>query len=159
MTTYLLRGIAFGLVLAALRVSAVTTAWSYQADIVSFHQVVADGTGGCGIIGATTNGSLCVVRLNSKGEEIYRYQLGVSTYGILTIGKKGMVFSEVGVPPYRLIYADAKGQSIVVSSPGYNLLNMMMPTLRSRLFDKKGFFAFALPSAPVQQKLVRYLNE
>jgi len=159
MTTYLLRGIALAILVLALRVSATSTAWSYQADAALFYQVVADGAGGCGIISITTNGAMCVVRLNKKGEETYRYQLGTSSYGILTIGKKGMVFSEIGSTPYRLIYADAKGQSIIVSSPGYSLLNTMIPAFRSQMYDKKGFFAIEVPTGPGQAKLVRYLNK
>ena len=159
MTTCLLRGVALGMLLIALRASAASTAWSYQADIMIFQQVVADGAGGCGIIAVSTNGLMYALRLNSKGAEIYRYQLGVTSYGILTIGKKGMVFSEMGAPPYRLIYADAKGQSIVVSSPGANLLSTLMPTFRCQMYDKKGFFAIAIPSGPGQSKLVRYLNK
>jgi len=159
MTTYIVRGVALGLVLVALRVSAVSTAWSYQADVATFYQVIADGAGGCGIISIATNGSMCALRLNSKGEEIYRYQLAGTSYGILTIGKKGMVFGEVGVPPYRLIYADAKGQSIIVSSPGHNLFSTLSPIFRCQLYDKKGFFAMELPTGPGQPKLVRYLNK
>jgi len=159
MTIHLLRGLALGLVLIALRASAASVAWSYQADVATFYQVVADGAGGCGIIAILTNGSMSALHLDSKGEEIYRYQLAASSYGILAVSKKSMVFSEIGVPPYRLIYADTKGQTILVSSPGYNLLNTMMPILRSTLFDKKGFFANEMPIAPGQPKLVRYLNK
>ncbi len=159
MTPSIVRGAALGIVLIALRVSAITTAWSYQADVAMFYQVVADGAGGCGIITIATNGPMYAVRLNSKGEEIYRYQLATTSYGILTIGKKGMVFGEMGISPYRLIYADAKGQSIIVSSPGYNLLSTLMPTFRCQLFDKKGFFAIETPIVPGPPKLVRYLNK
>lgn len=75
MTTCLLRGVALGILLIALRISAATTAWSYQADMMMFQQVVADGAGGCSIIAISTNGLMYALRLNSKGAEVYRYQL------------------------------------------------------------------------------------
>jgi len=41
----------------------------------------------------------------------------------------------VGMPPYRLIYAAAQGQSMLVSHPGYQLLNTIAPIVRSTSFD------------------------
>lgn len=143
--------------LASVPAFAVTEAWSYGDDLSVVYQILADGAGGCAMFGITTNGESIIVWLDKKGTVNYTKRM-VSSYGLASVSKKEIVYSNFSVPPYVFTHVDKKGTETSVTDAAFNLMtSMLFPTgLAQNQADSKGFFAIKLPTGPGVVKLARF---
>jgi hypothetical protein len=130
--------------MGTIAVSAATPEWSYDATFGIIFQVVADGKGGCAVMGVQTNSSYHVAWLDKKGNVIYDKTLvpGGVVLNIYGASKKGLMFGIQTMAGPELITVDKDG---VESGQAYPVNSLYFqvgvpPYGASITQDKKGFF-------------------
>jgi len=140
----------------SLLVYAATEEWDYDGQY-QIMQVVADGNGGCAFLRESTNHIQSLVWLDRTGKVVY--QGVVSNAVIFTCTKKQVIFSDklTGADVKQI---DAKGTVSLLADPDGRIEgSVTMPTSKSTMADKKGFFAIKLGAVPGGQRLVRFRNK
>lgn len=134
---------------------AATLVWGIDGfDTV--YQIVADGKGGCAVVGVASSAPY-IVWLDSAGNIVYQRTLTVSTLGIVAFDGKNLVY-HLATSPMTLVTVDKKGTEKTVSDPAYHLFGafMGMPYQPNRPFDKKGFFTAQAPTGSGTWRVARY---
>jgi hypothetical protein len=128
----------------ALSATAATERWNYTAPFVQIFQIVADGTGGCGVLGIATNGHFFVAYLNKKGTPLYEKDLGAAAncLGIARVTTKNLAYWVQSVAGSVLIHVNQKGVEQTISQVNFGYYpSAMLPFYNSNFSDKKGFFS------------------
>ena len=142
-------------------VYAATQAWTYERPMGAVLQILADGSGGCGIFAMDTNGCSRVAWIDSKGVVKHEAVLANSTnvFGLMSCDKSGLLYSIGWTGTNVLISVDKNGVVTTIADP----TNQVSATLgipayfTSRFSDKKGFFATKMALvAPEFASVVRY---
>ncbi len=151
----LLTYVALLLSLSAMVVPAATFQWSADG-FAMINQIVADGKGGCAVLG-TNGGGFYIVWLDKKGVKIYEKTVVNTCAGILSCDNKTLVYNMLG-SPYTLIAVDKKGVETTVSDPAYNMRGVFMTTPNQPNVprDSKGFFTAQAPTGPGTWRVARY---
>jgi len=139
----------------ATTVQAATLEWAVDGFAV-IYQVVADGKGGCAVLGAYPGGP-CVVWIDSSGAKVYDRTLTTSSLGILAFDGKNLVY-HLATSPMTLVTVDKKGAERTVSDPAYHMYGTYVaaPYQPSRAGDKKGFFTAQAPTGAGTWRVARY---
>ena len=147
MNTYrrILLTLCITVALGTLTVSAATPEWSYDGTFQQIFQVIADGKGGCAVVGVQTNSSYHIAWLDKNGDVKYAKTLpagGGVIFGVYGADKKALIFGIQTVAGAELITVDKKGvessQAFPVGALFYQV--GVPPYGVSMTQDKKGFF-------------------
>ena len=144
------------LIILALSATAAINRWTYNTPFSKILQIVADGTGGCGVLGADTNGHHFIVRIDKKGIALYEKDLGASILclGIAHVSPKGIAYWTRGAEDV-IIHVNKKGVEQTIAKP-FSLYQPCTGSYSSTYSDKKGYFSCRVDTQPpFGVKLVR----
>ena len=142
-------------------VYAATQEWTYERPMAAVLQILADGSGGCGILASDTNSCFRVAWIDSKGGLKYEAVLpsGTDAFGLMSCDKAGLLYSIGWSGTNVLISVDKNGVVTTIADP----TNQVHATLgvpayfTSRFSDKKGFFTTKIAlTAPMHASVARY---
>ncbi|MCX7004049.1 MAG: hypothetical protein NTV22_12380 [bacterium] len=144
------------LLVSAVAAPAATFQWAVDG-FISVMQIVADGKGGCAVLGAYPGG-MCVVWIDKKGAKLYDKTLtGTSSMGILSFDGKTLIYP-LTTSPMSLVAVDKKGVETSVSDAAYSMYGVFlgMPYQPNVPRDSKGFFTVQTPTGPGTWRVARY---
>jgi len=139
------------LVTLALSATAATERWNYTAPFAQIFQIVADGTGGCGVLGVATNGHFFVAYLNKKGTPLYEKDFGaaVNCLGIARVTAKNLSYWVQSVAGSVLIHVNHKGVEQTISQVNSAYYpSGIIPFYKCEFSDKKGYFSSKVDLVP-----------
>ena len=145
------------LLLWAAAAPAATYQWSI-AGFANVYQILADGKGGCVVLGSTLGGQR-IVRLNKNGVIVYdKLLVGAMSLGILSFDGKTLVYQQQTAAAGTLIVVDKKGVETTVSHENYDQMGhfSVSPYQPNNPSDKKGFFTMQKPTSPGTWRVARY---
>jgi len=147
--------VAMLVLLCAVAAPAATFQWAVDG-FVSVMQIVADGKGGCAVLGANASG-MYVVWIDKKGAKVYEKTLALSSMGILSFDGKTLVY-QLATSPMTLAVVDKKGVETSVSDAAYSMYGVyvMSPYQPNVPRDSKGFFTAQVPTGPGTWRVARY---
>ena len=148
--------VAMLVLLCAVAAPAATFQWAVDG-FTTVMQIVADGKGGCAVLGAYPGG-MCVVWIDKKGAKLYEKTLtGTSSMGILSFDGKTLVY-QLMTSPMTLVAVDKKGVETSVADAAYMMYGVFlgMPYQPNVPRDSKGFFTAQAPTGPGTFRVARY---
>jgi hypothetical protein len=140
--------------------AAAAPAATYQWSVDGFArvlQILADGKGGCVVLGNASSGER-IVWVNQKGAIVYDKTLTMGmSLGIVTFDGKTLVY-HYQMALGTLIVVDKKGIETTVSDTDYNLNGLLgtFPYQPVNGGDKKGFFTVQDPVMSGTMRVARY---
>ena len=148
--------VAMLVLLYAVAAPAATFQWAVDG-FTSVMQIVADGKGGCAVLGANAGG-MYVVWIDKKGAKLYEKTLtGTTSMGILSFDGKTLIY-QLTTSPMSLVAVDKKGVETSVADAAYTMYGVFfgMPYQPNVPRDSKGFFTAQVPTGPGTWRVARY---
>ncbi len=147
--------VAMLVLLCAVAAPAATFQWAVDG-FTSVNQIVADGKGGCAVLGHNASG-IYIVWIDKKGAKVYEKTLTSSSLGILSFDGKTLVY-QLTTSPYSLVAVDKKGVETSVADASYMMYGVfvMMQNQPNVPRDSKGFFTAQSPTGPGTWRVARY---